>query len=227
MALEARCLTQQNIRFRVFLFLVFERRMPHKLNRSIWPSGVHLTSHQFPKKLLFALTIAVGLCGYELELEAKKPKHQHGIHTHGQARLDLSFDLNKGTLYFKSDMDAILGFEHVPSTHSEKTKLLKTQEFFKFKINEVLILPSVWRCQTTNQKADIVAAESEEHGGHFEFVVESSIQCKEKIEKGEIKIILLKKFPSLHEINFNLITNHDQIHKEIHEAEFKLEISQK
>lgn len=148
----------------------------------------------------------------------------HEAHVHGTAELNLVLSKNELQVEFHSPAVNIVGFEHAPASEADNAKIEKVKSLVKNSDSIILITPE--NTCTTKEPAKIELSfeeqaheeaehhhdggDEEEHEGHSEIAIEYTFTCKDGMVPQSIKVSAFKQFPSLNEVNAQVVVDAGQ-----------------
>jgi hypothetical protein len=132
----------------------------------------------------------------------------HG-HAHGKADMELTVQGNSIRGVFKTPMDSLLGFEHVPKSEAQRQAV----ERLKGRLAD----PSRFFAPTAAAQCRPRAAEFSSTlftgavtGGHSDLEYRFGFECADASQLKGVEAILFADYPRLHEIRVQLVTEKAQ-----------------
>lgn len=130
-------------------------------------------------KICMALVFALSSCAAIALAEKGKHRH-HKAHVHGNGKLQIAFDGNKGQLQFDAAGMGVLGFEHQAKSEKDQKKLADTIALFESDISKWVKFEPALDCKFAKIEIGQKVEESQKEKGHLEhsdFFAKFSIEC--------------------------------------------------
>ena len=148
---------------------------------------------------------------------AKAPVHRHHeSHHHGSAEVHIAIEDLKGKIEFKAAAEGVLGFEHLPKSKDEKSKLAAIYSQFENEISKMISFDKSLSCiyikdkiqlQTEDQNAE---KSSRKHKGeHADFFASYDIKCN-KTPIGSTLLVDFTSFSGLKDIDISILSGEIQ-----------------
>ncbi|WP_026179882.1 DUF2796 domain-containing protein [Hahella ganghwensis] len=157
---------------------------------------------------------------------------QHGAHEHGAAKLNLAVDGN--ALYLELDSPAVnlLGFEHMPASEEEESRVHQVEELLESPL-KLFSLPAGAGCGLQEQSLESRLFEHETHGehdkqddeehadhhdheeSHADIHASYVFECKSAQNLRYVELSLFDVFPLTEEISAQVISSTGQFNLEL------------
>lgn len=154
------------------------------------------------KKLLSIGAAVVGLASTPLLAGP------HG-HAHGKGEMELTVQGSSIRAVFRTPMDSLLGFEHVPKTQAQmqaveqlKARLADPSRFF-------LPTPAA-QCRPHAAEASSTLFTGSVTAGHSDLEYRFGFECANIRELSAVEAVLFADYPRLHEIRAQVVTEKAQ-----------------
>ncbi len=149
-----------------------------------------------------SLFLALALAGWPAAGLLAAPPHTHA---HGKAELELTIQEGKIQGVFRSPMDNLLGFEHMPKTDTQKRSVEQLRQ--KLSDPSKFFRPSV-EAQCTPQAVEVRSSmfSGAVTSGHSDLEYRFGFDCKKHESLKQIEATLFADYPRLHEIQSQLVT---------------------
>ncbi len=185
-----------------------------------------------PQLKLMTLVSSLLLPGQLLAFE-----RDHDAHEHGHSSLALAIENNTIQLEFSSPAINIVGFEHAPSTKEDKEKVTSAEKRLKDGAALFVFNPeSACKLSSSVIESELLAlkddhhddheehhASDEESDSHSEFKAEYHFECQNIAKLSYIDVKLIEAFPTIEEIETQIITEKTQALVELDHKRQRLE----
>jgi hypothetical protein len=151
-----------------------------------------------------AAFVAASVSMISIVVSAEEPHREHGAHVHGEAKLSLAFDQDKGQAEFKTAAEAVLGFEHPAKSAKDQKTLAKVKQTFEKEISKMISFDPKLNCQFTATKIEQVPESAQSK--HSDFVANYQIQCL-KSPKGSTVKIDFSRFSDLKDLDVTVLVD--------------------
>jgi hypothetical protein len=147
-------------------------------------------------------------------------KREHGAHVHGNAKLSIAFDQEKGKVEFQTPAVSIVGFEHVAKSAKDKMAVEQAKADFENNIRTIVEMPVALNC--TFQK-DRVEVKADADGDHSDFIASFNVTCL-RTPKGETLTLDFSKYPGLKDVDATILVDEMQKTAEVKSKPVKVEL---
>jgi hypothetical protein len=132
---------------------------------------------------------------------------EHAAHQHGHAKLNIALEGKTLLLELQVPAEDILGFEHAPQTSQERLKLKQAMALLQ-QSNQLVALDPAAECRP-------LPAQIEQHidnksSSHADILGRYAFECQSSAQLHRIEFLLFRQFPTLQDIDYQLITTSSQ-----------------
>ncbi|MEN9772406.1 MAG: hypothetical protein RJA58_1049 [Pseudomonadota bacterium] len=129
----------------------------------------------------------------------------HQPHAHGKAELEVTIQDGQVRGVFRTPMDNLLGFEHLPKTDAQKKSLERLRQ--RLEDTSVLFRPNgEAQCTARSPEAKSSMFAGRVNAGHSDLEYRFGFDCEKPELLKQIEARLLTDYPRLHEIRSQLVT---------------------
>lgn len=173
-------------------------------------------------------------------------ERDHDAHQHGHSSLAIAIENNTIQLEFTSPAINIVGFEHKPSSKEDKEKIEEAEHVLKNATSLFIINPETdCRLSFNAIESALIEEHEEDHhdhdstheeehhkdhheseheeDNHSEFKAEYRFECEKIAELKSIDVKLIEAFPTIEEIETQLLTKQKQTLIELDKKQQRLE----
>lgn len=127
--------------------------------------------------------------------------HQEEAHVHGLAELHIAIEGNALLMQLHTPAYNLIGFEHQPTTESEKQQLAQAVAMLNA-IDTLFGLPADAGCvvQSTIIQSSLLETQAHAHGEHADFSAEYSLNCASPDALTHLDLSLTEHFPLMETI---------------------------
>jgi hypothetical protein len=130
-------------------------------------------------------------------------------HAHGKAEMELTIQGGSLRAVFRTPMDSLLGFEHIPKTDKQKAALEQLRK--KLSSPSQFFVPSpAALCTQSAAEASSTLFTGQVSGGHSDLEYRFAFKCANIKALAELDAILFADYPRLHEIRALVVTDKGQ-----------------
>jgi hypothetical protein len=168
---------------------------------------------------------------------AHEEHRQLGAHVHGESKLDIAIEGKKISMQLHAPGMDIVGFEHTPSTPSQKSAHAKAVAALAAPLSLFKLSPKAG-CAVVEASVKVVAEEEEheaehkpadagkaaeaheheEEGHHNEFEASYELACADTAALEEIGFPFFKTFPKADQVDVTIVSDKGQTQAEVKRA---------
>lgn len=120
-----------------------------------------------------------------------KTKHAH---SHGEVKLQIAFEEQKGLISWQVASDAIIGFEHRGKNEAQKKLIQDKIQALKSDSHNLYQLPT--QCALDTHQVEQVF-ESKVAAAHSEIQVNSTVTCQKAVQGSELGFNIQSQYPKI------------------------------
>lgn len=153
-------------------------------------------------------TMAIAIAGLALALPPVVV-FAHGPHAHGKGELELTIQGSAIRGAFRTPMDSLLGFEHLPRTEAQRNSVDQLRQRLANPSAVVTPNPEA-NCTPRMSEATSALFTGAARGEHSDLEVRFSFECASPTGLKTLEVTALKDFKRLLEVHLQLVTERGQ-----------------
>ncbi len=166
-------------------------------------------------KYFFALIVF----GFSITVMASDHREQ-GAHVHGSAKMNIAFDGLNGEVELNGPGDSIVGFEHKPTSESDKKTQAEALEKLEKQIGEMVFFDSSLSCEWKKEKIDI----HHETNNHSNIEASWKVRCKKSVIGSQLIMNIQSFFPKVKDLDVQILVDTIQISAEAKKSKTSIKI---